>query len=139
MEESPILSLKKSKKYLCDKEEIMDTTKIEMLLEALLQEASLLTVQTKADAMRRFQKDFLTTDLRKQAYPLFDGTKTLKEISEQIGQKQHSVQVFAQLLVDNDLLDTKKQGNNKLYAKSISKIAKYYAKLDLQKEEINNG
>lgn len=117
----------------------MDTTKIEMLLEALLQEASLLTVQTKADAMRRFQKDFLTTDLRKQAYPLFDGTKTLKEISEQIGQKQHSVQVFAQLLVDNDLLDTKKQGNNKLYAKSISKIAKYYAKLDLQKEEINNG
>lgn len=139
MEESPILSLTKLKKYLCDKEKIMDTTRIEMLLGALLQEVSLLTVQTKADAIQRFQKDFLTTDLRKQAYSLFDGTKTLKEISEQIGQKQHTVQVFAQLLVDNDLLDTTKQGNNKLYAKSISKIAIYYAKLDLQKEGTNNG
>ncbi len=117
----------------------MDTTKIETLLETLLQEVSLLTVTTKADALKRFKKDFLTSDLRKQAYPLFDGTKTLKEISEQIGQKQHSVQVFAQQLIDNDLLDVTKQGNNKLYSKSISKIAIYYAELDLQKEDSNNG
>lgn len=117
----------------------MDTTKIETLLEALLQEVNLLTVSTKADALKRFKKDFLTSDLRKQAYPLFDGTKTLKEISDQIGQKQHSVQVFAQQLVENDLLDVTKQGNNKLYAKSTSKIAIYYSMFDLQREETNNG
>ena len=117
----------------------MDTNKIETLLEALLQEVNLLTVSTKADALKRFKKDFLTSDLRKQAYPLFDGTKTLKEISDQIGQKQHSVQVFAQQLVENDLLDVAKQGNNKLYTKSTAKIAIYYAMQDLQKEETNNG
>lgn len=117
----------------------MDTTKIETLLEALLQEVSLLTVSTKADALKRFKKDFLTSNLRQQAYSLFDGTKTLKEISDQIGQKQHTVQVFAQQLVENDLLDVTKQGNSKLYAKSIVKIAIYYAINDLKKEETNNG
>lgn len=117
----------------------MDTTKIEALLGTLLQEVSLLTVTTKADALKRFKKDFLTSDLRKQAYPLFDGTKTLKEISDQIGQKQHTIQVFAQQLVENDLLEVTKQGNNKLYVKSTAKIAIYYAMQDLQKEETNNG
>lgn len=139
MEESPILSLKKLKKYLCDKEKIMETTRIETLLETLLQEVSLLTVQTKAEALKRFNQDFLTSDLRKQSYLLFDGTKTLKEISDITGLKQNSIQIFAQQLVEKDLIDVTKQGNNKLYSKSISKIATYYATQDLQKEETNNG
>lgn len=117
----------------------MDTTKIETLLEDLLQEVSLLTVQTKADALKRFNRDFLTSDLRKLTYPLFDGTKTLKEISDLTGLKQHSIQVFAQQLVEKDLINVTKQGNNKLYSKSISKIATYYATQDLQKEETING
>lgn len=117
----------------------MDTSKIETLLEALLQEVNLLTVRTKADAIKRFKQDFLTSDLRKQVYPLFDGTKTLKDISEQTGLKQNSIQIFAQQLVEKDLLEVSKQGNNKLYSKSISKIAIYYAMNDLQKEETDNG
>ena len=117
----------------------MDTTKIETLLEVLLQEVSLLTVQTKADALKRFNRDFLTSDLRKLSYPLFDGTKTLKEISDLTGLKQNSIQIFAQQLVEKDLIDVTKQGNNKLYSKSISKIATYYATQDLQKEETING
>lgn len=117
----------------------METTKIETLLEALLQEVSLLTVSIKADALKRFKMDFITSDLRKQAFPLFDGTKTLKEISDQIGQKQNSIQVFAQQLVENNLLDVTRQGNNKLYAKSTAKIAIYYAMQDLQNEEMTNG
>lgn len=139
MAEFPILSSKKSKKYLCDKGKIMDTTKLETLLETLLQEVSLLTVSTKVDALKRFKADFLTSDLRKQAYEYFDGSKTLKEISDITGLKQNSIQIFAQQLVEKDLIDVAKQGNNKLYSKSISKIAVYYAELDLQKEEINNG
>ena len=105
----------------------MENKRTEELLEAILQELSLLTVATKGSALQRFNKDFLTTDMRRKAYELFDGTRTLKEISEEIGEKQHSVQVFAQLLVSNDLLVVTKQGNNKLYAKSITKIAVYYA------------
>lgn len=116
----------------------METTKIDTLLEALLQEVRLLTVKTKADALRRFKQDFLTSDLRQQSYDLFDGSKTLKEISELTGHKQNSIQIFAQQLVEKDLIEVTKQGNNKLYSKSISKIAVYYAELDLYKEE-NNG
>lgn len=117
----------------------MEITKFEELLEALLQEVRLLTVNTKAEALKRFKQDFLTSDLRKRSYEYFDGTKTLKDISEITGLKQNSIQIFAQQLVEKDLIDVTKQGNNKLYSRSISKIAVYYAELDLQKEETNNG
>lgn len=117
----------------------METTRLEALLEMLLQEVSLLTVSTKTAALKRFRKDFLTSDMRRQTYPLFDGTKTLKEISEITGQKQNSIQIFAQQLVENDLLEVTKQGNNKIYSKSTAKIAIYYAMQDLQKEEATNG
>jgi len=117
----------------------MNNIRTEELLEAILQEVSLLTVSTKANAIQRFNKEFLTSDMRRKAYELFDGTKTLKEISEEIGEKQNSIQIFAQQLVAKDLLAVTKQGNNKLYSKSISKIAIYYATQDLKKEEINNG
>ena len=117
----------------------METGRTEELLEAILQELSLLTVSTKANALQRFNKEFLSSAMRKKAYELFDGTKTLKEISEEIGEKQNSVQIFAQQLLAKDLLVVTKQGNNKMYAKSITKIAIYYAALDLKKEEVNNG
>ncbi len=117
----------------------MDKTRVEALLEAILQELSLLTVSTKANALQRFNKEFLVSDMRRKAYELFDGTKTLKEISEEIGEKQNSVQIFAQQLVAKDLLVVTKQGNNKMYSKSISKIAIYYAAQDLKKEETDNG
>ena len=117
----------------------MDKTRVEALLEAILQELRLLTVSMKANALQRFNKEFLVSDMRRKAYELFDGTKTLKEISEEIGEKQNSVQIFAQQLVAKDLLVVTKQGNNKIYSKSISKIAIYYAAQDLKKEETDNG
>ena len=117
----------------------MENKKTEELLEAILQELTLLTVSTKATALQRFNKEFLISEMRRKAYELFDGTKTLKEISEHIGEKQNSVQIFAQQLVAKDLLAVTKQGNNKMYSKSITKIAVYYAAQDLKKEEVNNG
>lgn len=117
----------------------MDNESFEKLLKALLEEVKLLTVSKKAEALKRFKKDFLTSDLRRDAYNLFDGTKTIKEISETIGQKQNSVQIFAQALSEKDLIDVSKQGNNKYYSKSIAKIATYYATQDLIKEENTNG
>ena len=117
----------------------MENKRTEELLEAILQELTLLTVSTKATALQRFNKEFLISDMRRKAYELFDRTKTLKEISEQIGEKQNSVQIVAQQLVAKDLLAVTKQGNNKMYSKSITKIAVYYAAQDLKKEEVNNG
>lgn len=113
--------------------------KIEKLLTDLLQEVKLLTVSTKATALQRFKADFLTSEQRKQAYELFDGTKTLTEISDILNAKVNTLQVFAQILISNDLVDVVKQGKNNLISKSISKIAIYYAELDLHKEKNDNG
>ena len=117
----------------------MEKKRTEELLEAILQELTLITASTKANALQRFNKEFLINDMRRKAYELFDGTKTLKEISEQIGEKKNSVQIFAQQLIAKDLLVVTKQGNNKMYSKSITKIAVYYAAQDLKKEEVSNG
>lgn len=117
----------------------MDHSNIEFLLKSILDEIRLLTVQTKADAIRRFHSEFLTSDMRKKAYEKFDGTKTLKEISEEINCKLNSLQVFVSNLVEKDLVDVTKQGNSQLVSKSISKIAVYYANNDLAKKEELDG
>ena len=59
----------------------MENNNIEKLLKALLDETKLLTVQTKAEAIRKFNADFLTSDLRHQMYESFDGVRTLQQIS----------------------------------------------------------
>lgn len=112
----------------------MENQKVEQLLELILQELSLLTVQTKANALQRFKEEFLTSDMRKSAYEKFDGIKTLKEISDEINCKLHTLQVFVALLIENDLVGVGKQGNNKIIHKDTSKIAVYYAQQDLLKE-----
>ncbi|MBR5222597.1 MAG: hypothetical protein IKV81_00315 [Clostridia bacterium] len=117
----------------------MDVNSIETLLESILQELSLLTVQTKATAIQRFNTEYLTTDVRKKAYEKFDGEKTLKEISDELGCNLRTLQVFSATLIENNLIDFQKQGNNKILSKNTSKIAIYYAAQDLKKEEINNG
>ena len=62
----------------------MENNNIEKLLKALLDETKLLTVQTKAEAIRKFNADFLTSDLRHQMYESFDGVRTLQQISTDI-------------------------------------------------------
>lgn len=117
----------------------MNTDNIEILLRSLLDEVSLLTVQTKAEAIKRFNSDFLTSEMRKNAYEKFDGYKTLKEISEEIGCKLNTLQVFVSLLVEKDLVDVTKQGKVQLISKNISKIAVFYANKDLIEEKQIDG
>ncbi len=50
--------------------DILENNNIEKLLKALLDETKLLTVQTKAEAIRKFNADFLTSDLRHQMYEI---------------------------------------------------------------------
>lgn len=117
----------------------METNSIEKLLESILQEISLLTVQTKANAIKHFNAEYLTTDVRKKAYEKFDGEKTLKEISDELGCNLRTLQVFCASLIENNLVDFTKQGNSKILSKNISKIAVYYAQKELTKEDIDDG
>lgn len=113
----------------------MENSNIERLLSSLLEEVQLLTVTTKADALEKFNTDFLTSDLRRAMYSAFDGEKTLPEISRDINCKINTLQVFAQLLVDNDLVDYTTRGNARIINKSVTKIAIYYARKTIQEKE----
>lgn len=113
----------------------MENSKIEYLLTCLLEEVQLLTVTTKADALEKFNTDFLTSDLRKAMYSAFDGEKTLPEISKEINCKLNTLQIFAQTLVDNDLVEYTTRGNARIINKSVTKIAIYYARKTIKEKE----
>lgn len=105
----------------------MENMALECLLQNILEEVQLLTVQTKVDAFEKFKKEFLTSDLRRNMYNAFDGERTLPEISNDIGCKINTLQIFSQQLVEKDLVDYTLKGNAKVIKKSLSKIALYYA------------
>lgn len=113
----------------------MDTNIIEKLLRELLEETKLLTVQTKSEAIQKFNADFLTSNLRRQMYEAIDGERTLQQISGDIGYKLNTLQIFAQLLVDNDLVDYHMKDNARILSKSLSKIAVYYANKELEETQ----
>lgn len=109
----------------------MENTNIEKLLKDLLEETRLLTVQMKAEALKKFNEDFLTSDLRRQIYDAFDGERTLQQISNDLCCKINTLQIFVQQLVDKDLVDFETKGNARIIKKSLSKIAVYYANKEL--------
>ena len=113
----------------------MNSDNIELLLSELLDEVRLLTTEVKAIALERFSKEFLTSELRKEMYAAFDGHRTLPEISKDIGCKINTLQIFAQLLIDNDLVNYCTRGNARILSKSVSKIALYYSRKTLVKKE----
>lgn len=115
----------------------MDANNIEKILKELLEETKLLTVQSKAEAIKKFNEEFLVSNLRRQMYEAFDGARTLQQISADIDCKLNTLQVFAQLLVDKDLVDYEMKGNARIISKSLSKIAVYYANKELG--EVQNG
>lgn len=114
----------------------MDNNKIEMLLSELLDEVRLITVNTKAEAFQMFSQEFLTSDLRVKMYNAFDGQKSLPEISKEIGCKVNTLQIFAQSLIDHNLVDYYVRGNARIISKSASKIAIFYANKRLAESEV---
>lgn len=114
----------------------MNNENMENLLSQLLDEVTLLTTTIKADALEKFSKDFLTSELRIKMYNAFDGQRTLQEISKDIGCKINTLQIFAQLLIDNDLVSFSTRGNARIVSKSISKIAIYYSRKSLTEREM---
>ncbi len=104
---------------------------VEKLLKELLEETRLLTVQVKAVALKKFSKDYLTSDLRRKMYEAFDGERTLQQISIDLNCKINTLQIFAQQLVDKDLVNFETKGNSRIISKSLSKIAVYYSNEEL--------
>ena len=109
----------------------MDISSIEIILKDLLEEVKLLTIQAKIDALQKFSNEFLSSDLRRKMYEAFDGERTLPQISDDIGCKLNTLQIFAQQLADKDLVDYEYRGNARIIKKSPAKIALYYATKEL--------
>lgn len=107
------------------------------LLEEILKEIQLLSVSVKSDALQKFNREFITSDLKREMYNSFDGIRTLQQISEDIKCKINTLQIFAQQLIEKDLVDFAVQGKARILKKSISKIALYYANRSLESEVEN--
>jgi len=105
----------------------MDNSKTEKLLQELVDEIKILTAKQKTEAFKMFSEEFLNSDLRKKMYKALDGERTLQQISDDIGCKINSLQVFGQLLIDEDLVDFETRGKSRIINKSLTKIAIYYS------------
>jgi hypothetical protein len=107
-------------------EKTMNESKIEKLLVDLLGEIQLLNISVKTEALKKFKSQFLTSELREQMFNAFDGERTLPQISKDISCKVNTLQIFAQSLIDKDLIDVHTVGSARILKKSIFKIALYY-------------
>ena len=101
------------------------------LLKAILDEMSLLTVQIKFEAQQAFQKEFLTTQARRDIYGKIDGKRDTSELSKETGASLRSVQHFIKELEEHDLIEIKRDGRRRIPEKAIHKIAFFYGKKQL--------
>ena len=68
------------------------------ILEELVAIRKMLTILSQdklSDFNEQIKVKYLTTEQRQKMYDLFDGTKTLKEIGEEIGTSSEAVRLFA--------------------------------------------
>lgn len=80
----------------------------EKILNELIAIRKMLTIlsQDKLDAFNETIKTkFLTTEQREKMYDLFDGTKSLKEISEEVKTSSEAVRLFAVSLEKAGLIE----------------------------------
>lgn len=80
----------------------------ERILEELIAIRKMLTILSQdklSDFNEQIKTKYLTTDQRQKMYDLFDGTKTLKEISAEVGTSSEAVRLFAVSLEKAGLLE----------------------------------
>jgi hypothetical protein len=112
-------------------EQSNERDKLVILTERILSELELLTSSIKAQALIRFQSDFLNTNQKRGIYETVDGEKDSQALANANGCSLRAAQLLIKELQDNDLIIIQKQGNANIPAKSTSKIATYYARLDI--------
>lgn len=86
----------------------MDNNINEQILEELVMIRKLLTILSQdklADFNEQIKNRYLTTEQRKKMYDLFDGTKSLKEIGEEVNTSSEAVRLFAVSLEKAGLIE----------------------------------
>ena len=86
----------------------MDNKINEQILDELIMIRKLLTILSQdklADFNEQIKNRYLTTEQRKKMYDLFDGTKSLKEIGEEVNTSSEAVRLFAVSLEKAGLIE----------------------------------
>ncbi len=86
----------------------MDNKINEQILEELIMIRKLLTILSQdklADFNEQIKNRYLTTEQRKKMYDLFYGTKSLKEIGEEVNTSSEAVRLFAVSLEKAGLIE----------------------------------
>ncbi len=86
----------------------MDNKINEQILEELIMIRKSLTILSQdklADFNEQIKNRYLTTEQRKKMYDLFDGTKSLKEIGEEVNTSSEAVRLFAVSLEKAGLIE----------------------------------
>ena len=102
-----------------------------LLGKQILAELQLLTSSIKANALVRFQNEFLATEQQRKIYDAFDGERDSQAIANDTGIVLRSIQRLIKDLQEKDLIDFAKRSKAIIPIKSTAKIATYYAKLDI--------
>lgn len=88
----------------------------ERILEELVTIRKMLTILSQDklfDFNEQIKTKYLTTEQRQKMYDFFDGTKTLKEIGEDVGTSSEAVRLFAVSLEKAGLLEYTVIGKSK--------------------------
>lgn len=88
----------------------------EQILEELVSIRKMLTILSQdklSDFNEQIKTKYLTTEQRQKMYDYFDGTKTLKEIGEEVGTSSEAVRQFAVSLEKAGLLEYVIMGKSK--------------------------
>lgn len=101
------------------------------ICRSILSELELLTSATKASSLNRFQNEFLVTDLQRKIYEAIDGERDSQAIADVTGASVRAVQLLIKDLNDKDLISVERKGRSTIPSKETSKIASYYAKVDI--------
>lgn len=86
----------------------MDNNINEQIFKELVTIRKLLTILSQdklADFNEQIKNQYLTTEQRKKMYDLFDGTKSLKEIGEEVNTSSEAVRLFAVSLEKAGLIE----------------------------------
>lgn len=84
----------------------MDTN--EKILQELIAIRKMLTILSQdklADFNEQIRSRYLTTEQRQKMYDQFDGTKSLKEIGDEVGTSSEAVRLFAVSLEKAGLIE----------------------------------
>lgn len=88
----------------------------EQILEELVIIRKMLTILSQdklSDFNEQIKAKYLTTEQRQKMYDFFDGTKTLREIGDEVGTSSEAVRLFAVSLEKAGLLEYVVVGKSK--------------------------